>query len=51
MKAPATADRRATPAADSITSLPGVGPAVATAFDRLGLRTLQDLWFHLPLRY
>ena len=32
-------------------SLPGIGPAVATAFDRLGLQTLQDLWFHLPLRY
>ena len=31
--------------------LPGVGPAVATALQRLGLVTLQDLWFHLPLRY
>jgi len=47
----ATADRRAARAADGITSLPGIGPAVATAFDRLGLQTLQDLWFHLPLRY
>ncbi len=46
-----TADRRVAGAADGITSLPGIGPAVATAFDRLGLRTLQDLWFHLPLRY
>jgi ATP-dependent DNA helicase RecG len=51
MKAMATADRRAARAADGITSLPGIGPAVATAFDRLGLQTLQDLWFHLPLRY
>jgi len=47
----ATADRHAARAADGITSLPGIGPAVATAFDRLGLQTLQDLWFHLPLRY
>jgi ATP-dependent DNA helicase RecG len=51
MKAMATADRRAAGAADGIASLPGIGPAVATAFDRLGLHTLQDLWFHLPLRY
>jgi len=33
------------------TTLPGVGPAVAAALQRLGLVTLQDLWFHLPLRY
>jgi len=32
-------------------SLTGVGPALATTLERLGLRTLQDLWFHLPLRY
>jgi ATP-dependent DNA helicase RecG len=51
MKAMATAERRAADTADGITSLPGIGPAVATAFDRLGLHTLQDLWFHLPLRY
>ena len=31
--------------------LPGVGPALAAALERLGLTTLQDLWFHLPLRY
>ncbi len=51
MKGLAAADRAVTRAADGIMSLPGIGPAVATAFDRLGLRTLQDLWFHLPLRY
>src|SRR5215470_7142309 len=34
-----------------VTTLPGVGPALAAALERLGLRTLQDLWFHLPLRY
>ncbi|HEY2395100.1 MAG TPA: ATP-dependent DNA helicase RecG [Rudaea sp.] len=32
-------------------SLPGVGPVLAAALERLGLHTLQDLWFHLPLRY
>ncbi|HEY8011213.1 MAG TPA: DEAD/DEAH box helicase, partial [Rudaea sp.] len=40
-------DVGATPAA----SLPGVGPALAAALERLHLCTLQDLWFHLPLRY
>ena len=34
-----------------VSSLPGVGPALVAALERLGLRTLQDLWFHLPLRY
>ena len=51
MKALATGARPAARAGDGITSLPGIGPAVAAAFDRLGLNTLQDLWFHLPLRY
>ena len=31
--------------------LPGVGPALAEALARLGLERVQDLWFHLPLRY
>src|SRR5512144_2588313 len=47
----APADRAGAHAAAAVTSLPGIGPAVAAAFDRLGLHTLQDLWFHLPLRY
>ncbi len=35
-----------------ITELRGVGPALAvTLADRLGLRTVQDVLFHLPLRY
>src|SRR5438309_1924019 len=34
-----------------VTTLPGVGPALATTLSKLGLHTLQDLWFHLPLRY
>jgi ATP-dependent DNA helicase RecG len=39
-------------AADApVTSLPGVGPALAATLSKLGLQTVQDLWFHLPLRY
>ncbi len=34
-----------------VTSLPGVGPALAQALARLGIERVQDLWFHLPLRY
>ncbi|MEP6485007.1 MAG: ATP-dependent DNA helicase RecG [Rudaea sp.] len=35
----------------SVESLPGVGPALLAILQRVGLSTLQDLWFHLPLRY
>ncbi len=35
----------------SVAVLRGVGPANAEALGRLGIRLLQDLWFHLPLRY
>jgi ATP-dependent DNA helicase RecG len=34
-----------------VTALRGVGPALAEALARLGLRTVQDVLFHLPLRY
>ena len=34
-----------------VTSLRGVGPALAVTLARLGLHTVQDLLFHLPLRY
>jgi len=34
-----------------VASLRGVGPALATTLERLGLHTVQDLLFHLPLRY
>jgi len=35
-----------------VTALRGIGPALAVALaERLGLRTVQDVLFHLPLRY
>jgi len=34
-----------------VSVLRGVGPANADALERLGIRCLQDFWFHLPLRY
>lgn len=34
-----------------VSVLPGVGPKLAESLANLGLRTLSDLWFHLPLRY
>lgn len=34
-----------------VTDLAGVGPALAQVLARLGLERVQDLWFHLPLRY
>ncbi|WP_036139509.1 ATP-dependent DNA helicase RecG [Luteibacter sp. 9135] len=51
----ATPPSAAIPAADPgrapLTSLGGVGPALAETLRKLGLREVQDLWFHLPLRY
>jgi len=35
----------------TIASLKGVGPAMADKFAKLGLHSVQDLLFHLPLRY
>ncbi|NIP72122.1 MAG: ATP-dependent DNA helicase RecG [Gammaproteobacteria bacterium] len=34
-----------------VTALRGVGPRVAERLQRLAIRTVQDLLFHLPLRY
>jgi ATP-dependent DNA helicase RecG len=34
-----------------LASLPGVGSALAATLRRLGIERVQDLWFHLPLRY
>src|SRR5262249_32805457 len=38
-------------AARPVSSLPGVGPALGRTLAGLGLASLQDLWFPLPLRY
>lgn len=45
--APSNADAGLAP----VSSLTGVGPALAVSLARLGLERVQDLWFHLPLRY
>ncbi|MGD8828275.1 MAG: ATP-dependent DNA helicase RecG, partial [Gammaproteobacteria bacterium] len=34
-----------------VTELRGVGPQVAARLAKLGIHTVQDLLFHLPLRY
>ena len=39
------------PGITPVSALPGVGPALVAALARLGLERVQDLWFHLPLRY
>jgi len=38
-------------ASASVATLAGVGPALLATLEKFGMRTLQDLWFHLPLRY
>ena len=40
-----------TQAATPLTSLKGVGPALATRLEKLGLSSVEDLLFLLPLRY
>ena len=35
----------------SVQALKGVGPAVAAKLEKLGVYTVQDVLFHLPLRY
>ncbi|HET9836569.1 MAG TPA: ATP-dependent DNA helicase RecG [Rhodanobacteraceae bacterium] len=39
------------PGLAAVSSLPGVGPAVQQSLQKLGIMRVQDLWFHLPLRY
>lgn len=41
----------ADPGAAQADTLPAVGPALAASLGKLGLERVQDLWFHLPLRY
>ncbi|NNJ94581.1 MAG: ATP-dependent DNA helicase RecG, partial [Halobacteria archaeon] len=48
--------KNAPEAADQLDTLPvtvlkGVGPRVAERLKRLNIRTVQDVLFHLPLRY
>ena len=38
-------------ASPDLTTLPGIGPAMAEKLGRLGLRTVRDLLFLLPIRY
>ncbi len=35
----------------SVTSLKGVGPRVAERLEKIGIKEISDLLFHLPLRY
>jgi ATP-dependent DNA helicase RecG len=39
------------PGADAVHALAGVGDKGSELLARLGLARIQDLWFHLPLRY
>ncbi|MBF1221480.1 MAG: ATP-dependent DNA helicase, partial [Haemophilus parainfluenzae] len=34
-----------------LTTLSGVGAAISDKLNRLGIHNLQDLLFHLPIRY
>lgn len=34
-----------------VTKLKGVGPKLADKLAKLGIRCIEDLWFHLPYRY
>ena len=34
-----------------VTTLKGVGPGMASKLEKIGLVSVQDLLFHLPLRY
>lgn len=50
-KPPALTDTASDPGNLPVARLGGVGPALVDALARLGLHRVQDLWFHLPLRY
>jgi ATP-dependent DNA helicase RecG len=51
LKPPALTEASADPGNLPVAKLGGVGPALVEALARLGLNRVQDLWFHLPLRY
>ena len=46
-----TIETTADPGNLPVATLGGVGPALVEMLARLGLHRVQDLWFHLPLRY
>jgi ATP-dependent DNA helicase RecG len=48
---PADAPAFASAGEAPLSSLPGVGPALAEKFAARGLLQVQDLWLHLPARY
>jgi ATP-dependent DNA helicase RecG len=50
-RAPTIAVIDPNPGLTPVGKLPGVGPALVASLARLGLERVQDLWFHLPLRY
>jgi ATP-dependent DNA helicase RecG len=50
-RVPQTSHTPSTPDSLAVTSLKGVGPRTAARLARLGLTTVQDVLFHLPLRY
>ncbi len=41
----------ADPGIAPVSVLPGVSAALIASLAKLGLERVQDLWFHLPLRY
>ncbi len=43
--------QQATRTSNDITRLKGVGPRIASKLEKLGIQTIQDVLFHLPLRY
>ena len=34
----------------SVTTLPGIGPVMAKKLEKLGIKTIFDLLYHLPFR-
>ncbi|MEO7431527.1 MAG: ATP-dependent DNA helicase RecG [Dokdonella sp.] len=50
--APRQSSERSTDSGSApVSSLSGVGPALEHTLARIGIACVQDLWFHLPLRY
>ncbi len=51
MRAQTSSRTTGDPARIPVSALKGVGPQLASKLARLGIRTVQDLLFHLPFRY